>query len=667
MTPPTVNVIRCLRSALGSDTDGPTDSALLSRFAMGRDEGAFELIVWRHAGMVLRVCRSILRDHHDAEDASQAVFLALARQAKTVYRQGTVAGWLYRVAWRISAKAKRRRVQHSNVDLDQIPTRVDEPIQDPGFSAILQEELARLPEKYQVPMLLSFFEGLTHADAARRLGWPIGTFATRIARAKERLQRRLSRRGVTLPTAGIVALTTPDPAPAFVATTVRGAVAFAAREPTILGVSDSVLHLAQGAIRTMTISKLHSTAVILAACGTMMVGGVWAVGQFPRTKPANVPDSGTSPGATNASNAALEEHRATSAQRQRSLNNLKRIALAFHNYNEATGHLPGDIQDKDGKALLSWRVAILPYVGQEDLYKQFKLDQPWDSEHNLKLLSKIPTTYLAGIEPEAATHTYYQVFAGPGTPFGPSRFLPAGGGSGSAAGPPGSGPGSGGSGSAAGPPGSGSGGSPGGASAGGPTAGTTPPKEVLSKGFVPVSLNLIPDGTSNTLGVIEAGPSVPWSKPADLPFDANKPLPKLNGPFTNALHVSTLDGNVFAMRRDIDQNVLRALIGMDDGEVTPDFKTLLARRPAETPEEKAALQELVAQNQKMVEECERLLKESVELLGKKNAEVGDFTQAEQQADKLRELIERLKKMNKALRSNSEQDAEPKPISKKPAK
>src|SRR5580658_7177354 len=108
MTQPTANVIHRLRSALGSDADGLPDSALLSRFAIGRDESAFELLVWRHAGMVLRVCRSILRDHHAAEDASQAVFLALARQANTVYRLGTVAGWLYRVARRISVKAARR-------------------------------------------------------------------------------------------------------------------------------------------------------------------------------------------------------------------------------------------------------------------------------------------------------------------------------------------------------------------------------------------------------------------------------------------------------------------------------------------------------------------------------------------------------------------------------
>src|SRR5882762_6818860 len=130
MTPPSANVIRCLRSALGSMAEGSTDAALLARFAKARDEEAFELLVWRHAGMVLRVCRSILRDHHAAEDASQAVFLALARQASTVCRRGTVAGWLYRVAWRISARAARRRSPQASADLDQVATRECAPAPD---------------------------------------------------------------------------------------------------------------------------------------------------------------------------------------------------------------------------------------------------------------------------------------------------------------------------------------------------------------------------------------------------------------------------------------------------------------------------------------------------------------------------------------------------------
>src|SRR5688500_8143892 len=101
--PPTVS--DCLRAALGPGVEGPADADLLARFAATRDEGAFELLVWRHHATVLRTCRAAVGDHHAAEDACQAVFLALARQAAAVGRRGSVAGWLYRVARRVGARA----------------------------------------------------------------------------------------------------------------------------------------------------------------------------------------------------------------------------------------------------------------------------------------------------------------------------------------------------------------------------------------------------------------------------------------------------------------------------------------------------------------------------------------------------------------------------------
>ena len=148
-------------------------------------------------------------------------------------------------------------------------------------------------------------------------------------------------------------------------------------------------------------------------------------------------------------------------------------------------------------------------------------------------------------------------------------------------------------------------------------------------------------------------PPVPWSKPADLPFNPEKPLPKLKGPFANAFHVATLDGATYALRRDIDSTVLRNLIGMDDGNATPDFKTLRANQPVETPEERAALKEQIKRNQKLIEEYERLQKENVELLGKKNAEASELIQVEEQGEKLKELIEGVKARNKNLQSVSE--------------
>ncbi len=174
------------------------------------------------------------------------------------------------------------------------------------------------------------------------------------------------------------------------------------------------------------------------------------------------------------------------------------------------------------------------------------------------------------------------------------------------------------------------------------------------------------DGTSNTFGVVEAGPPVPWTKPADFAYDPKKPLPKLEGPFANAFHVSMMDGAAFALKRDIDSKALRILIGMDDGIVSPDIQKLLARIPAETPEEKAALQDSIARNQELLEECNHLFKEHLELLKKNTSAAADITQAEEQTEMIRRLIVELKNMNKKLRSESG-SVRPPPTSRTPEK
>jgi RNA polymerase sigma factor (sigma-70 family) len=664
MTPPPPDVIRYLRSALGPDADGPADAALLARFNRDRDEAAFELLVWRHAGMVLRVCRGVLRDHHAAEDACQAVFLALARQAGAVGRRGAVAGWLYRVARRVAHRAARRRVPA--VPADRLPAPDPDPGLDPAVARVLQDELDRLPERYRVPVLLCFFEGLTHADAARRLGWPVGTVAGRIARAKELLYRRLTRRGVAAPAAGVAALLAAGPAaavpPSFVGTTARAAAAFAGGAGVVPGVSATVLELANGVMRTMTATKLQWAAGVVALCGAIAAGGVWATAPGPAGQvPGSVggPPAAARPADDPAKPAAGRT--ATAEQRRRSLKSLQKILVAIHSYHDTHTHLPADFRDKDGKPLLSWRVKLLPYLGEENLYKQFKLDEPWDSEHNLQLLAKLPDAYRVGFEPQGATHTYYQVFAGPGTPFGPSRFAAAGAEGGGEGGLAGAG-GSGSVGGAGGPiapggvvptggapplPGTtgGAAGESGAGAAGLPPA--VPNRQPAAPG--PVRITHITDGTSNTLGVVEAGPPVPWTKPADLPCDPAKP-PKLAGPFANALHVALMDGSAAALRRDIDPKALRILIGMDDGEpLIPDFRTLHARIPAETPEEKAALADQIARNQVLIAEIDQLMREQVGLLGGRNKRTGDVGSAEEQAEQLRQVAEELKAKIKKLR------------------
>src|SRR5579884_1514432 len=163
--PRTPTLLRC-----SAFPDAVTDADLLARFAAGRDAAAFELLVWRHAGMVLRVCRGVLGSHHDAEDACQATFLALARQAGAVGR-GSVAGWLYRVArrtaTRLAARAGRMPAGPP-APLDAIPTPDPPERPDPALVRTLHDEVAGLPERYRVAVLLCFFEGLTHRAAAGR-------------------------------------------------------------------------------------------------------------------------------------------------------------------------------------------------------------------------------------------------------------------------------------------------------------------------------------------------------------------------------------------------------------------------------------------------------------------------------------------------------------------
>jgi RNA polymerase sigma factor (sigma-70 family) len=259
MTP---SVIRRLSAAGG---DEPADAELLARFVADRDAAAFELLVWRHAALVLRACRAVLRDHHAAEDAAQATFLALARQASAV-RGGTVAEWLFRVARRVAGRAARRDTP-LDIDLDQFPA-AERPEPDTDAAAVLHEELARLPERYRLPVLLCFFEGRTHAEAARVLGWPVGTVAGRLARAKSRLAAALTRRGVTL---AIPVIVVP---PAFARTTAAVVCRGAPASPTVLA-------LARQEVRMTTATKLFRVTALVTACAGMTLG-VWAA---PRPQP----------------------------------------------------------------------------------------------------------------------------------------------------------------------------------------------------------------------------------------------------------------------------------------------------------------------------------------------------------------------------------------------
>ena len=179
--------------------NGLPDSELLDRYVRLRDEAAFELLVWRHGTLVLNVCRRILRNDHDVDDAFQAAFATLACKARTIRGQRSVAPWLYKVAYRAALSARTRSHRHVTLEREAEPVAVaDDDLLWRDVREVLDSEVHRLSAKYRDAFVLCYLQGLTHAEAAVRLSCPEGTVHSRLATAKERLRRGLERRGVTL-------------------------------------------------------------------------------------------------------------------------------------------------------------------------------------------------------------------------------------------------------------------------------------------------------------------------------------------------------------------------------------------------------------------------------------------------------------------------------------
>src|SRR5262245_54818383 len=187
-----------VRGALADPARAPRDAELLLRFVAG-DERAFELLLLRHGAMVFQVCLRLLRHRQDAEDAFQATFLALARKAASVRRPEALAGSLHRTAHRAALRLRSaRRPEHVTLDVEPAAPEPD-PAAERDLLAAVEEEIGRLPVKYRLPVLLCYLEGHSTEEAAGRLGCPKGTVFSRLAWARERVCRRLARRGLAPP------------------------------------------------------------------------------------------------------------------------------------------------------------------------------------------------------------------------------------------------------------------------------------------------------------------------------------------------------------------------------------------------------------------------------------------------------------------------------------
>src|SRR5208283_4994999 len=195
-------VLRHVRKLIGLERSTElTDGQLLDAFVVRRDEAAFTTLVQRHGPMVQRVCRRVLGDAHDAEDAFQAAFLVLARKAGAIRHRSSVGGWLYEVAYHLAlrgrANAARRRKHERQAPEMSPPNPLSERERE-ELQTMLDEELHRLPEKYRTPLVLCYLEGKTNTQAAEELGWPAGSMSSRLTRARELLRDRLAGRGVAL-------------------------------------------------------------------------------------------------------------------------------------------------------------------------------------------------------------------------------------------------------------------------------------------------------------------------------------------------------------------------------------------------------------------------------------------------------------------------------------
>ncbi|WP_422924552.1 sigma-70 family RNA polymerase sigma factor [Singulisphaera sp. PoT] len=275
-----------------------TDAQLLARFNARRDEAAFAVLVDRHGGMVLRVCRSVLRDEHDAQDAFQATFLVLARRSHAVAGAVSVGPWLFGVCQRIAVRARadalRRRAREQE---HAETTRRDEAQEYPPEPEAWPEvyaELARLPEKFRAPVVLCYLEGQTAEQVAERLGCARGTVLSRLARARERLRSRLASRALILPLGVLGASTTTQAARTTIPTRLAGAAVRQAIDVVASGsIPTNVANLAGRMMRSMRIAQLKPVASGMLTIG--LATGAIVLAQQDTPAPKQEPAQAASP------------------------------------------------------------------------------------------------------------------------------------------------------------------------------------------------------------------------------------------------------------------------------------------------------------------------------------------------------------------------------------
>jgi RNA polymerase sigma factor (sigma-70 family) len=335
---------------------GLTDAELLERFVQRRDEAAFEALLDRHGPMVLGVCRRILGNRAAADDAFQATFLVLVRKSASIHVRGSLGGWLFGVTRRVAVRARmkverRRELDSHELDLELVGAMCTHP--DVDIAPALHEELGRLPGKYRDPILLCYFEDLTHEEAARRLAWPVGTVRGRLARARELLRTRLVRRGLSLSAVSVGGWLSREAAasvsPGLARATLRAALCGSATDAAMTGaVSATVAALTTEIVRNMYLTKWTAFLASLATVGAIGAGSILlrsAAGQDPAQDPAATaaPAAGSIP-------SAVDD--ATPIGKATSIDEALAKLVSFDFQNEPLGKVFAELNSRSGLAIV---------------------------------------------------------------------------------------------------------------------------------------------------------------------------------------------------------------------------------------------------------------------------------------------------------------------------
>jgi RNA polymerase sigma factor (sigma-70 family) len=274
-----------------------SDAHLLERFALQHEDAAFAALVRRHGPLVLGVCRRVLHNPHDAEDAFQATFLILARKAQTIRKSDALGSWLYGVAYRVALKARARAVRRCEREAEacqHLPSN-GEKTETAELRALLDEELNRLPNNYRAAVVLHHLEGRSVEEAARQLGWKEGQFRGALYRGRLLLQERLRRRGAPVAGGILVSFLATDSLSAAVPDVLGEATVEAASVLASGGTLDvtGVAWLVQEGTRDMMLFNVKTVVVLLLMAGSFGAGAavtrVWptaAVEEKPAPEPA---------------------------------------------------------------------------------------------------------------------------------------------------------------------------------------------------------------------------------------------------------------------------------------------------------------------------------------------------------------------------------------------